>query len=51
VAQKQSHLWQSALVMSASLLAAGVVVGAIHGAFLVRLASQNQTKIDVQATL
>jgi hypothetical protein len=38
VAQKGQPLWQAALIMAATLFAAGAVVGAIHGAFLVRLA-------------
>lgn len=37
-AQKGQPLWQSVLIMIFTLLAAGAVVGAIHGAFLVRLA-------------
>lgn len=44
VAQKMALLWQSALVIALSLLAAGVVVGAIHGSFLVRLASYQAFK-------
>ena len=38
MAFKMAALWQSVLVMAGSLLVAGAVVGAIHGAFLVRLA-------------
>jgi hypothetical protein len=38
MAFKMAVIWQSVLVMAGSLLVAGAVVGAIHGAFLVRLA-------------
>ncbi|NPV07083.1 MAG: hypothetical protein HPY83_03845 [Anaerolineae bacterium] len=38
LAQRAQALWQVALLLAAVLLAAGAVVGAIHGAFLVRLA-------------
>jgi hypothetical protein len=37
LAFKMTALWQSALVMAGTLFAAGAVVGAIHGLFLVRL--------------
>jgi hypothetical protein len=37
LAFKQAALWQSVLVVGAALLVAGLVVGAIHGAFLVRM--------------
>jgi hypothetical protein len=46
-AQKLALLWQMVLVMGASLLAAGLIVGAIHGAFLVRLAARNRIKESV----
>lgn len=39
MAFKMSALWQSALLMAGTLLVAGAAVGAIHGLFLVRLAS------------
>ena len=38
MAFKMVAVWQSVLVMAGSLLIAGAVVGAIHGAFLVKLA-------------
>jgi magnesium-transporting ATPase (P-type) len=38
MAFKMAEIWQSVLVMAGSLFVAGAVVGAIHGAFLVRLA-------------
>ena len=38
MAFKMAALWQSVLVMAGSLLVAGAVVGAVHGAFLVKLA-------------
>ena len=38
LAFKMSAVWQSVLVMAGTLFAAGAVVGAIHGLFLVRLA-------------
>lgn len=38
VAFKMAAIWQSVLVMAGSLFLAGAVVGAVHGAFLVRLA-------------
>jgi hypothetical protein len=34
-------LWQALVIISFALLASGAVVGAIHGAFLVRLAGQS----------
>lgn len=37
MAQKGQPLWQSVLLMALALLAAGAVVGAIHGAFLVQI--------------
>ena len=37
LAFKLPSVWQSALVMAGSLFAAGAVVGAIHGLFLIRL--------------
>jgi hypothetical protein len=37
LAFKQTAAWQSVLVVGAALLLAGLVVGAIHGAFLVRM--------------
>ena len=39
MAFKMAAIWQSVLVMAGSLLVAGAVVGAIHGAFLARLAA------------
>jgi len=41
MAFKMAALWQSVLVMAGSLLVAGAVVGAVHGAFLVRLAKES----------
>ncbi len=41
-AQKGQPLWQSLLIMALALLLAGALVGSIHGAFLVRLASHKQ---------
>ena len=38
LAFKMAAIWQSVLVMAGSLLAAGAIVGAIHGWFLVSLA-------------
>jgi hypothetical protein len=38
IAFKQSGLWQSVLVIGAAILVAGLVVGAIHGRFLVVMA-------------
>lgn len=38
MAFKMDTIWQSVLVMAGSLFVAGAVVGAVHGAFLVRLA-------------
>jgi len=43
MAFKMSALWQSALLMAGILFVAGAVVGAIHGASLVKLADQNRT--------
>jgi hypothetical protein len=37
LAFKQAAGWQSVLVVGAALLVAGLVVGAIHGAFLIRM--------------
>jgi hypothetical protein len=37
LAFKQSAAWQSVLVIGAAILLAGLVVGAIHGRFLVRM--------------
>lgn len=42
LAFKMNALWQSVLVMAGTLFAAGAIVGAIHGVFLVRLANNNQ---------
>jgi hypothetical protein len=44
MAFKMTALWQSALVMAGTLFAAGAIVGAIHGFFLVRLAGKNDSK-------
>lgn len=38
MAFKMAAIWQSVLVMAGSLFITGAVVGAVHGAFLVRLA-------------
>lgn len=38
LAFNMAEVWQSVLVMAGALLVAGAVVGAVHGAFLVRLA-------------
>jgi hypothetical protein len=38
--QKGQPVWQSALLLDASLLAAGAVVGAVHGLWLARMAGQ-----------
>ena len=40
LAFKMSTVWQSVLLMAATLFVAGAVVGGIHGLFLVRLADQ-----------
>jgi hypothetical protein len=37
MAFKMSQVWQSVLVLSGALLAAGAIVGAIHGWFLTSL--------------
>jgi hypothetical protein len=39
---KMPALWQSVLVVAGALFAAGAVVGATHGLFLVRLAARNK---------
>lgn len=44
LAFKVAASWQSALVMAGSLVAAGAVVGAVHGAFLGRLAESRLQK-------
>ena len=41
MAFKMAAMWQSVLVMAGSLFVAGAVVGAVHGAFLVRLAEDS----------
>ncbi len=41
MAFKMAEIWQSVLVMAGSLFVAGAVVGAVHGAFLVRLAERS----------
>jgi hypothetical protein len=41
VAFKMSEVWQSVLLMAVVLLVTGAVVGAIEGAFLVRMAKDN----------
>ena len=41
LAFKMSALWQSVLLMAGTLLLAGMVVGAIHGRFLVSLAKES----------
>ena len=43
LAFKMSVLWQSVMVMTGTLFVAGVIVGAIHGLFLVRLAERNRS--------
>lgn len=43
LAFKMSALWQSSLLLAGTLFAAGAVVGAIHGLFLIRLAEQNRS--------
>ena len=40
-----AFIWQSVLVMAGSLFVAGAVVGAVHGAFLVRLAKETPYEI------
>jgi hypothetical protein len=45
MAFKLSAVWQSALLMAATLFVAGAVVGGIHGLFLVRL-KDNNSHID-----
>lgn len=40
MAFKMTAIWQSVAVMAVSLLVAGAVVGAVHGAFLVRLVKE-----------
>jgi hypothetical protein len=40
LAFKQSQVWQSVLVVGGAILVAGLVVGAIHGRFLVKLAGK-----------
>lgn len=42
LAFQQSTLWQTGLVIGATLLAAGVAVGTIHGRFLVILAADSR---------
>ena len=42
MAFKMAAMWQSVVVMAGSLFVAGAVVGAIHGAFLVRLAQNHK---------
>jgi hypothetical protein len=44
VAFKMGQPWQAVLVMAAALLAAGAVVGAIHGVMLVRLAKEQTVR-------
>jgi len=41
MAFKMTHLWQSVFVMAGSLLIAGGIVGAVHGAFLVKLVQKD----------
>lgn len=41
LAQRGQPLWQSLLLMAGSLLAAGAVVGAIHGLALVRMVERS----------
>jgi magnesium-transporting ATPase (P-type) len=43
LAFKMSSFWKSVVVMAGALFAAGAVVGAIHGLFLMRLAEQNRS--------
>jgi len=38
MAFKMVEIWQSVLAMAGALFVAGAVVGAVHGAFLARLA-------------
>jgi hypothetical protein len=41
MAFKMSAVWQSVLLMVVTLFAAGAVVGAIHGLFLLKLTPQS----------
>jgi hypothetical protein len=43
LAFKMSAVWQSVLVMAGTLFAAGAIVGAIHGRFLMMLADDSQS--------
>jgi len=40
LAFKMTEVWQSVLVIGGALLVAGIIVGAIHGRFLVVLAGE-----------
>lgn len=44
IAFEMTELWQSVLVMVGTLFASGLIVGGIHGLFLVRLADQPDMK-------
>lgn len=46
VAQKGQPVWQAILIMAAVLFAAGAVVGAVHGAFLARLAKRQGAPVS-----
>jgi hypothetical protein len=41
LAFRMPALWQSVLLMAATLFAAGAVVGGIHGLFLIRIKDNN----------
>ena len=45
LAFKMTAVWQSVLVVAAALLVAGLVVGAIHGTFLVALAGEREKAV------
>ena len=45
LAFKMTELWQSVLVIDGALFLAGLIVGAIHGRFLVVLAEKEQAEV------
>jgi hypothetical protein len=44
LAFKMTEAWQSVLVVGGALLIAGIIVGAIHGRFLVILAGEKSSR-------
>jgi hypothetical protein len=47
---EMAEVWQSVLVVAGALLAAGLIVGGIHGRFLVMLAGEGQASVQSESS-